>query len=163
MKLGVHVLPKFTRDITDRNRTSPFAFTGDKFEFRMLGSASSISCANIVFNTAVAESLRIYADRLEKADDFETMLNSMIKKTIRDHKRIIFNGNGYDDAWIREATEKRGLLNLRTTPDALPALLEKKTWTCSQRTRSSLRPSCRRDTRYRSTTTARRSTSRRFP
>ena len=82
MKLGVHVLPKFTRDITDRNRTSPFAFTGDKFEFRMLGSASSISCANIVFNTAVAESLRIYADRLEKADDFETMLNSMIKKTI---------------------------------------------------------------------------------
>lgn len=126
MKLGVHVLPKFTRDITDRNRTSPFAFTGDKFEFRMLGSASSISCANIVFNTAVAESLRIYADRLEKADDFETMLNSMIKKTIRDHKRIIFNGNGYDDAWIREATEKRGLLNLRTTPDALPALLEKK-------------------------------------
>ena len=126
MKLGVHVLPKFTRDITDRNRTSPFAFTGDKFEFRMLGSASSISCANIVFNTAVAESLRIYADRLEKADDFETMLNSMIKKTIRDHKRIIFNGNGYDDAWIREATEKRGLLNFRTTPDALPALLEKK-------------------------------------
>ncbi len=126
MKLGVHVLPKFTKDIADRNRTSPFAFTGDKFEFRMLGSSKSISCANIVFNTAVAESLRIYADRLEGADNFETMLNTMIKKTIRDHKRIIFNGNGYDDAWIKEATEERGLLNMRTTPDAMPALLHTK-------------------------------------
>jgi glutamine synthetase len=126
MKLGVHVLPKFTRDTTDRNRTSPFAFTGNKFEFRMLGSSNSISCANIMLNVAVAESLKIYADRLEKAEDFETALHDMIQKTIKDHKRIIFNGNGYDDTWIREATEKRGLLNLRTTPDALPMLLEKK-------------------------------------
>ena len=126
MKLGVHVLPKFTRDTTDRNRTSPFAFTGNKFEFRMLGSSNSIACANIILNAAVAESLKIYADRLEKAEDFETALHDMIRKTIKDHKRIIFNGNGYDDAWIKEATEKRGLLNLRTTPDALPAILEKK-------------------------------------
>ena len=126
MKLGVHVLPKFTRDTTDRNRTSPFAFTGNKFEFRMLGSSNSIACANIMLNAAVAESLKVYADRLEKAEDFETALHDMIKKTIKDHKRIIFNGNGYDDAWIKEATEKRGLLNLRTTPDAMPAILEKK-------------------------------------
>ena len=126
MKLGVHVLPKFTRDTTDRNRTSPFAFTGNKFEFRMLGSSNSIACANIMLNAAVAESLKVYADRLEKAKDFETALHDMIKKTIKDHKRIIFNGNGYDDAWIKEATEKRGLLNLRTTPDAMPAILEKK-------------------------------------
>ena len=126
MKLGVHVLPKFTRDTTDRNRTSPFAFTGNKFEFRMVGSADSIACANIMLNAAVAESLKIYADRLEKAENFETTLHDMIKKTIKDHKRIIFNGNGYDDAWIQEATEKRGLLNLRTTPDALPRILEKK-------------------------------------
>ena len=126
MKLGVHVLPKFTRDTTDRNRTSPFAFTGNKFEFRMLGSSNSIACANIMLNAAVAESLKVYADRLEQAEDFETALHEMIQKTIRDHKRIIFNGNGYDDAWIKEATEKRGLLNLRTTPDALPTILEKK-------------------------------------
>ena len=126
MKLGVHVLPKFFRDTTDRNRTSPFAFTGNKFEFRMLGSANSIACTNIMLNAAVAESLKIYADRLEGVDDFETALHDMIKKTIKDHKRIIFNGNGYDDAWIKEATEKRGLLNLRTTPDAMPAILEKK-------------------------------------
>ena len=126
LKLGVHVLPKFTRDTTDRNRTSPFAFTGNKFEFRMLGSSNSIACANIMLNAAVAESLKIYADRLEEAQDFESALHDMIKKTIKDHKRIIFNGNGYDDAWIKEATEKRGLLNLRTTPDALPMILEKK-------------------------------------
>ena len=126
MKLGVHVLPRFIRDTTDRNRTSPFAFTGNKFEFRMLGSSNSIACANIMLNAAVAESLRIYADRLEKAEDFESALHDMIQKTIKDHKRIIFNGNGYDDAWIKEATEKRGLLNLRTTPDAMPAILEKK-------------------------------------
>ncbi len=126
MKLGVHVLPKFTRDTTDRNRTSPFAFTGNKFEFRMLGSSNSIACANIMLNAAVAESLKIYADRLENADDFETALHEMIKRTIKDHKRIIFNGNGYDDAWIKEATEKRGLLNLRTTPDAMPAMLAEK-------------------------------------
>ena len=126
MKLGVHVLPKFTRDTTDRNRTSPFAFTGNKFEFRMLGSANSIACANIMLNTAVAESLRQFADRLEGADDFETALHDLIREVIRAHKRIIFNGNGYDEDWIREATEVRGLLNLRTTPDALPTILEKK-------------------------------------
>ena len=126
MKLGVHVLPKFTRDSTDRNRTSPFAFTGNKFEFRMLGSANSIACTNIMLNAAVAESLRQYADRLEGAVDFETALHDLIRGVIRAHKRIIFNGNGYDEDWIREATEVRGLLNLRTTPDALPTILEKK-------------------------------------
>lgn len=106
MKLGVDVLPKFNRDNTDRNRTSPFAFTGNKFEFRMLGSSNSIACANIMLNSAVAESLKIYADRLEQAQDFETALHEMIRKTIKDHKHIIFNGNGYDDNWIKEATEK---------------------------------------------------------
>ncbi len=126
MKLGVHVLPKFMRDTTDRNRTSPFAFTGNKFEFRMLGSSNSIACANIMLNAAVAESLKEYADTLEQAGDFEAALHDLIKKTITDHKRIIFNGNGYDDAWIKEATEVRGLPNLRTTPDALPAILDPK-------------------------------------
>nr|WP_300833955.1 glutamine synthetase III [uncultured Acetatifactor sp.] len=126
MKLGADVLPKFNRDTTDRNRTSPFAFTGNKFEFRMLGSSNSIACANIMLNTAVAESLRIYADRLEGAKDFETALHEMIRKTIKDHKRIIFNGNGYEESWIREATEKRGLLNYRTTADAVPHILDKK-------------------------------------
>jgi len=126
MKLGVDVLPKFNRDTTDRNRTSPFAFTGNKFEFRMLGSSNSIACANIMLNSAVAESLRIYADRLEQAEDFESALHDMIKKTIQDHKRIIFNGNGYDDAWISEATEQRGLLNYRTTADCMPHLLDEK-------------------------------------
>ncbi len=124
MKLGVDVLPKFNRDTTDRNRTSPFAFTGNKFEFRMLGSSNSIACANIMLNSAVAESLKVYADRLERAEDFETALHDMIRKTIKDHKRIIFNGNGYDDAWIKEATEERGLSNLRTTPDAIPHILD---------------------------------------
>ena len=126
MKLGVDILPNFNRDTTDRNRTSPFAFTGNKFEFRMLGSSNSIACANIMLNSAVAESLRIYADRLEGAEDFQTALHDMIRKTIKDHKRIIFNGNGYDEAWIKEATEKRGLLNYRTTPDCMPHLLDKK-------------------------------------
>ena len=126
MKLGVDVLPKFNRDTTDRNRTSPFAFTGNKFEFRMLGSSNSIACANIMLNSAVAESLKIYADRLEKAENFEEKLHEMIQKTIKDHKHIIFNGNGYDDTWIQEATEKRGLLNYRTTPDCMPHLLDKK-------------------------------------
>ena len=126
MKLGSDVLPKFNRDTTDRNRTSPFAFTGNKFEFRMLGSSNSIACANIMLNAAVAESLKVYADRLEGAADFETALHDMIKKTIKDHKRIIFNGNGYDDSWIKEATEKRGLCNYRTTADAVPHLLDKK-------------------------------------
>ena len=126
MKLGVDILPKFNRDTTDRNRTSPFAFTGNKFEFRMLGSSNSIACANIMLNSAVAESLKIYADRLEGASDFETALHEMIKKTIKDHKRIIFNGNGYDDAWIEEATKVRGLSNYRTTADCMPHLLDEK-------------------------------------
>ena len=126
MKLGVDILPRFTRDTTDRNRTSPFAFTGNKFEFRMVGSGDSIACANIMINTAVAEALRQFADELEQAKDLDGQLHDLIKRTITAHKRIIFNGNGYDDAWIREATEQRGLLNLRTTADALPWLLEKK-------------------------------------
>ena len=126
LKLGVHVLPKFTRDTTDRNRTSPFAFTGNKFEFRMVGSSDSIACANIMLNAAMAETLKEFADRLEGVPDFESALHDLIKEAIKAHTRIIFNGNGYDDAWIKEATEKRGLLNLRTTPDALSTVLEKK-------------------------------------
>ena len=126
MKLGVHVLPRFAKDSTDRNRTSPFAFTGNKFEFRMLGSSNSIACANIMLNASVAESLRVFADRLEKAGDFEAEMHELIKECITKHKRIIFNGNGYDDSWIREATEKRGLLNLRTTPDCMPTVLSAK-------------------------------------
>ena len=125
MKLGVDVLPRFVRDTTDRNRTSPFAFTGNKFEFRMLGSSNSIACANIMLNTAVAESLRLFADELEGVSDLPAALHDLIQRTIKAHKRIIFNGNGYDDAWIKEVTEKRGLLNLRTTPDAIPMLLQK--------------------------------------
>ena len=125
LKLGVDVLPLFQKDTTDRNRTSPFAFTGNKFEFRMLGSSNSIACANIMLNAAVAESLKQYADRLEGVEDFNTALHLMIKKTIKDHKRIIFNGNGYDEAWIKEA-ERRGLSNYRTTPDCMPHLLDKK-------------------------------------
>ena len=125
MKVGVHILPRFAKDTTDRNRTSPFAFTGNKFEFRMLGSANSIASANIVLNTVVAQSLKSYADRLESADDFEEALHSLIRKTIKDHKHIIFNGNGYDNEWIAEA-ERRGLLNLPTTPDCLPYLLKDK-------------------------------------
>ena len=125
LKLGVHVLPKLPRDTTDRNRTSPFAFTGNKFEFRMLGSSASIATANIMLNTTVAESLRIYADELEGAADFPAALHDLIRRVIREHKRIIFNGNGYDDAWIAEA-ERRGLLNLRTTPDCLPYLIAPK-------------------------------------
>ncbi|MBR4959989.1 MAG: glutamine synthetase type III, partial [Clostridia bacterium] len=126
LKLGVHTLPKLPKDATDRNRTSPFAFTGNKFEFRMLGSSNSISDTNVVLNTAVAESLRQYADKLEAETDFDAALNALIRDTIRKHKRIIFNGNGYDDAWIREATEERGLLNLRSTPDCMPYMLSVK-------------------------------------
>ena len=125
IRVGVHVLPKFPRDTTDRNRTSPLAFTGNKFEFRMTGSSASISGANVVMNTAVAESLRQYADILEKANDFEQSLHQLIKDVIRKHKRIIFNGNGYDLAWKNEA-EKRGLLNLPTTPDCAPYYLAQK-------------------------------------
>ena len=125
MRIGVHTLPKFPKDTTDRNRTSPFAFTGNKFEFRMLGSASSISCANTVLNTTVAEELKQFADELESTEDFEGALHDLIKKTIKEHKRIIFNGDGYDESWVAEA-EKRGLSNLKTTPDALAHMLDKK-------------------------------------
>ncbi|MDE6425746.1 MAG: glutamine synthetase III [Ruminococcus sp.] len=125
MQLGVGVLPEFSKDTTDRNRTSPFAFTGNKFEFRMLGSSNSISCANIHLNAAVAEVLKQFADTLEKAEDFNTALHELVRETIKNHKRIIFNGNGYDDSWVAEA-EKRGLLNLKTTADAMPKLLDKK-------------------------------------
>ena len=126
MKLGVLALPRFTRDTTDRNRTSPFAFTGNKFEFRMVGSSDSIACANIMLNAAVADTLRIFADELEPAADFNSALHELIKDTIIKHKRIIFNGNGYDDAWIEEATKVRGLSNLRTTPDCMPSLIAEK-------------------------------------
>ena len=119
MRIGADVLPKFKKDSTDRNRTSPFAFTGNKFEFRMPGSSSSIAGCNIVLNTVVADELEKFADVLEAAPDFESALNALIQDTIKSHKRIIFNGNGYDDSWIEEA-QKRGLLNLKTTPDALP-------------------------------------------
>ena len=126
MKLGAKVLPRFQRDTTDRNRTSPFAFTGNKFEFRMLGSSNSIACANIMLNAAVAQVLKYYADELEGKEDFDVSLHELLKKTLKDHKRIIFNGNGYDDSWIKEAVEKRGLLNLRTTPDCMPCLFAEK-------------------------------------
>jgi glutamine synthetase len=125
MKIGVHSIPRFAKDNTDRNRTSPFAFTGNKFEFRMPGSAVSIARCNIVLNTAVAESLRLFADELEGAEDFDAKLHELIKREIHEHKRIIFNGNGYDDAWIAEA-EKRGLLNLNSTPACLPYMLADK-------------------------------------
>ncbi len=125
MEIGVHVLPNFPKDTTDRNRTSPFAFTGNKFEFRMLGSSLSISDTNTVLNTIVAEELRQIADQLENAKDFKTELNALIKKIIKNHKRIIFNGDGYSDEWQKEA-EARGLLNLKTTVDALPCLIDKK-------------------------------------
>ena len=126
IKLGVHALPKFSRDTTDRNRTSPFAFTGNKFEFRSLGSSNSIACCNIMLNAAVAESLKQYADRLEGVENFEEELHELIKEVITKHERILFNGNGYGDEWIEEATKVRGLSNLRTTPDAMPHLLDKK-------------------------------------
>ncbi len=118
-EIGVSSLPKFTKDSTDRNRTSPFAFTGNKFEFRMLGSTFSISGPNIILNTIVAESLDQFADELEKADDFMAAVKALVKKTYLAHKRIIFNGNGYSDEWVKEAA-KRGLLNLASAPEALP-------------------------------------------
>ena len=125
MEIGVHVLPNFPKDTTDRNRTSPFAFTGNKFEFRMLGSNQSISGPNIVLNTIVAEELKQFADELESADDFTKALNDLIRKTIKEHKRIIFNGDGYAESWPIEA-EKRGLLNYKTTVEALPHFIDKK-------------------------------------
>ena len=126
MKLGVHALPRFSRDTTDRNRTSPFAFTGNKFEFRSLGSSNSIACCNITLNAAVAESLKQYADRLEQAQDFQSELNELIKDVIKAHERILFDGNGYGEEWVKEATEVRGLSNLKTTADAIPHLLDEK-------------------------------------
>ncbi len=126
LKLGVHSLPRFSRDTTDRNRTSPFAFTGNKFEFRSLGSSNSIACCNIMLNAAVAESLKQFADKLEGAKNFEETLHNLIKETITAHERILFNGNGYSDEWVEEATKVRGLSNLKTTPDAMPHLLDEK-------------------------------------
>ena len=125
MKLGVHILPKFPKDSTDRNRTSPFAFTGNKFEFRSLGSAQSISGPNVILNTAIADTLMKMADELEGAQDFTAAVDALIRKTLSAHMRIIFNGNGYDQSWVEEA-ERRGLLNLRTTVDALPYYLKPK-------------------------------------
>ena len=125
MKLGVDILPAFPKDNTDRNRTSPFAFTGNKFEFRSLGSSMSISCPNIMLNTITAEALCQFADELEKADDFNSALNTLIKRTLSEHKRIIFNGDGYSQEWVEEA-ERRGLSNLKTTTDALPHFLDEK-------------------------------------
>ena len=125
MEIGVHVLPNFPKETTDRNRTSPFAFTGNKFEFRMLGSNQSISGPNIVLNTIVAEELKQFADELEGAEDFTKALNDLIRKTIKEHKRIIFNGDGYADSWPIEAA-KRGLLNYKTTVEALPHFIDKK-------------------------------------
>ena len=125
IRVGVHVMPKLPKDTTDRNRTSPFAFTGNKFEFRMPGASASISGPNVVLNTAVAESLRQYADALEGSEDFENDLHRLIHDVIAAHKRILFNGNGYDEAWIREA-ERRGLRNLPATPDCVPCYLSGK-------------------------------------
>ncbi len=126
LRLGVHVLPKLPRDTTDRNRTSPIAFTGNKFEFRTPGSSANIASINIMINTAVAESLRLYADALEGAEDFNGALHDLIRNVIIRHKRIVFSGNSYDEAWIKEATEERGLLNLATTPDCVPYLTAEK-------------------------------------
>jgi glutamine synthetase len=117
--VGAAAIPHIPRDTTDRNRTSPFAFTGNKFEFRMLGSSASISCTNIILNTVVAEELSQFADRLEKSDDLEKEIHKIIAETYRNHKRIIYNGDGYSQEWAKEA-ERRGLLNLRTAADALP-------------------------------------------
>ncbi len=125
LRIGVHTLPKFPKDTTDRNRTSPFAFTGNKFEFRMLGSSASVSDTNTTLNTAVAEVLKQFADELEGAENFKERLHALIRRVIKEHKRIIFNGNGYDDKWIAEA-EKRGLSNLVTTPDCMPRFIDKK-------------------------------------
>ena len=125
MKLGVHILPRFSRDSTDRNRTSPFAFTGNKFEFRSLGSSQSISGPNVILNTAIADTLMKMADELEAAEDVTAAVDALIRKTLSAHMRIIFNGNGYDQAWVEEA-KRRGLLNLPTTVDALPYYVDPK-------------------------------------
>ena len=127
MDIGAKVLPHFVKDNTDRNRTSPFAFTGNKFEFRMLGSSSSVANPNIILNTAVAESLRQFYEKLKDvpADEMESAVHELLKQTIIDHKRVIFNGNGYTDEWLEEA-KKRGLYNLVSTPDALPHFIDEK-------------------------------------
>jgi glutamine synthetase len=125
MKLGTVVLPGFSRDNTDRNRTSPFAFTGNKFEFRMPGSMSSIAFPNVIINSSVADSLEYFADRLEGSDDLSHDIYSLVRETMKEHGRIVFNGDGYKEEWIREA-EKRGLSNYRTTPDCVPHLLDEK-------------------------------------
>ena len=125
MRVGVHILPKFPKDTTDRNRTSPFAFTGNKFEFRMLGSSASIADTNTVINTAVTQVLNEFYEILSNASDFNSALHNLIRETIRNHKRILFNGNGYDDKWLEEA-EKRGLSNLKSTPDAIEHLIDEK-------------------------------------
>ena len=125
MEIGVNVLPSFTKDTTDRNRTSPFAFTGNKFEFRSLGSQLNIACPNIMLNTIIADELEQFADELEGKEDFNGALNALIKRVIKEHKRIIFNGDGYADAWKAEAA-KRGLTNLPTTVDALPHYTDEK-------------------------------------
>ncbi|MBO5356626.1 MAG: glutamine synthetase III [Clostridia bacterium] len=125
MRVGVHILPKFPKDTTDRNRTSPFAFTGNKFEFRMLGSSASIADTNTVINTAVTQVLNEFYEELKDASDFTLGLHNLIKRTIKEHKRILFNGNGYDDAWIEEA-KKRGLSNFKSTPEAVSHYLDKK-------------------------------------
>ncbi len=124
-EIGVDALPNFPKDTTDRNRTSPFAFTGNKFEFRMLGSADSISCTNVIMNTIFAEVISEFADELEKASDFKSALNALLVKTVKEHKKVIFNGNGYSDEWIAEA-EKRGLPNLVSTVDAIPHYTDEK-------------------------------------
>ena len=137
-KVGVHALPPFPKDTTDRNRTSPFAYTGAKFEFRMPGSAASISSCNIALNTAVAEELRQFADELEGAEDFNSALHALIRRVVHEHKRIIFNGNGYDPSWVEEAA-RRGLHNLRSTPEALPHFSDPENIELSPATRSSPR------------------------
>ena len=126
MDLGVDVLPKFSKDTTDRNRTSPFAFTGNKFEFRMPGSAENLSDCNTILNTAVAKELKGYADELEKADDFTSAAIALVKRTIRDHRRVIFNGNGYTAEWEEEAA-KRGLPNKKNTPPLCPPSSSRRT------------------------------------
>ena len=125
MELGVHVLPSFAKDTTDRNRTSPFAFTGNKFEFRTLGSSFSVSGPNIVLNTIVAKELKGFYEKLKGAKDFDAAVLSLVRDTYKAHKRIVFNGNNYSEEWVKEA-EKRGLLNLRSTPEALDSFVAEK-------------------------------------
>ena len=138
LKIGVDALPAIPQDNTDRNRTSPMAFTGNKFEFRMLGSSQSISGPNITLNTIMAEELEQFADELEASPDFQADLEKLIRRVFTEHQRIIFNGNGYDEAWIAEA-EKRGLSNLVSAADALPMYTAPRTWTCSSSTASTPR------------------------